>query len=45
MFLHLVYLARVQIQKVLVVAQRRNHVKDVPQNIPSRGQKRELSFW
>lgn len=35
MFLHLVYLARGQIQKVLVFAQRRNHLKNVPQNVPS----------
>lgn len=37
MFLHLVYLAREHIQKALVVAQRRNHCKDVPQHIPNRG--------
>lgn len=37
MFLHLVYLARGQIQKVLVFAQRRNQLKDVPQNAPSSG--------
>lgn len=33
MFLQLVYIAGVQIQKVLVFAQKRNHLKDVPQNV------------